>query len=274
MIPEEATMPRTLRSTLALLALAPAALVAQQSDDEWIRDCDRNDDRLVAFCDVQVERLAASGAVDIDASPNGGVQIVGWARNEIEVHARIQARARTAAEARALANEVGISTAGGTIRSAGPDSDRDAQWHVSFVVFVPARTDVMGRAHNGPLSVTGVEGRMDLATQNGPLSLREVGGDVYARTQNGPLTVRLAGTRWQGAGLDAETTNGPATLHVPEGYSAELETGTVNGPMQSDIPLMVRFTGRRERLIETTLGSGGPPIRVITTNGPVSIRGT
>jgi DUF4097 and DUF4098 domain-containing protein YvlB len=263
-----------LRQTLALLALVPAALSAQQSDDEWIRDCERNDERLVPFCDVRVQRLAARGEVDVDASPNGGIQVVGWDRNEIEVHARITARARNTAEARSLANEIDISTAGGTIRSDGPESERDAQWHVSFVVYVPERSDVVARAHNGPLSVSGVEGRMELFTQNGPLSLREVGGDVRARTQNGPLTVRLTGARWNGAGLDAETTNGPATLLIPEGYSAELETGTVNGPLSSDIPLTVRFTGRRDRRIETTLGSGGAPVRVVTTNGPVTLRRT
>jgi DUF4097 and DUF4098 domain-containing protein YvlB len=266
-------MARPLRSALALLILVPTALAAQRSDDEWIDDCDRGDDRLVAFCEVRVERVAARGSIDVDASPNGGVQVIGWNRNEVEVHARVKARGRSLADARSLASEIDVRTSGGTIRSDGPNTDRDAQWHVEFVVYVPNRTDVVARAHNGPLSVTGVEGRMDVATQNGPLALREVGGDVMARTQNGPLSVHLSGNRWSGTGLDAETHNGPATLYVPDGYSAELETGTVNGPLNSDIPLTVQFLGRRDRrMIETTLGSGGAPLRVVTTNGPVSIR--
>jgi hypothetical protein len=265
-------MPRLLRSTLALFILLPTALAAQRSDEEWIDDCERDDDRLVAFCEVRVDRLGARGSIDVDASPNGGVQVIGWNRSEVEVHSRVKARARSMADARALAGEIEVRTSGGTIRSDGPGHDRDEQWYVEFVVFVPNRTDVMARAQNGPLSVTGVEGRLDVATQNGPLALHEVGGDVMARTQNGPLSVHLAGTRWNGTGLDAETRNGPATLFIPDGYSAELETGTVNGPLSSDIPLTVRFDGRRDRRIETTLGRGGAPLRVVTTNGPLSIR--
>jgi hypothetical protein len=60
-------------------------------------------------------------------------------------------------------------------------------------------------------------------------------------------------------------------LTVPEHYSARLETGTVNGPIDVDIPITItgRFTGKR---ITTTLGNGGPPIRAVTTNGPLSVR--
>ena len=70
----------------------------------------------------------------------------------------------------------------------------------------------------------------------------------------------------------AETSNGPLTLEIPERYNAQLETGTVNGPFTSDIPLSVRLSGRRTQRIEATLGSGGPPVRAVTTNGPVTIR--
>jgi hypothetical protein len=100
-----------------------------------------------------------------------------------------------------------------------------------------------------------------------------VGGDVYARAQNGPISISLTGTSWQGAGLDAETRNGPISLSVPDGFNAQLETGTENGPFVSDISLTVTsFRGRMRGPISTTLGNGGPPIRAVTTNGPISIR--
>ena len=116
-----------------------------------------------------------------------------------------------------------------------------------------------------------VSGAMHLEARNGPVSLRGVGGDVHARTANGPVRVVLEGASWSGAGLDADTRNGPITLEVPNGYSASLETGTVNGPMNFQIPVTVR--GRISRRIQTELGRGGAPIRVVTTNGPVIVRG-
>ena len=81
--------------------------------------------------------------------------------------------------------------------------------------------------------------------------------------------MRLGGTKWEGAGLDAETSNGPVTVSVPATYSAHLVTGTVNGPIQFDIP--VTLQGRIGRRIETDIGSGGAPVRAVTTNGPLSV---
>jgi DUF4097 and DUF4098 domain-containing protein YvlB len=143
---------------------------------------------------------------------------------------------------------------------------------VSFIVMVPRRTDLSLATENGPLSVTDVTGKMDLSTHNGPLSLSGVAGDVHAHAQNGPLSVRLTGTRWEGTGLDAETQNGPAVLRIPDDYNAKLDFGTVNGPMDIGFPITVTINGRITDRISTTLGSGGAPVRVVTTNGPMSVR--
>ena len=51
---------------------------------------------------------------------------------------------------------------------------------------------------------------------------------------------------------------------------AELEAGTTHGGLNIDFPITVQ--GRIGRHLETTLGSGGPKLRAITTNGGVTIR--
>jgi DUF4097 and DUF4098 domain-containing protein YvlB len=91
-----------------------------------------------------------------------------------------------------------------------------------------------------------------------------------AHTTNGGVHVELDGSRWDGDRLDVRTTNGGVDLRVPRDYSADLETGTVNGGLDVEFPIRVR--GRISRRIHTTLGDGGPPIRVVTTNGGVRIR--
>jgi hypothetical protein len=72
--------------------------------------------------------------------------------------------------------------------------------------------------------------------------------------------------------LDAESVNGPIDLSIPDDYNAELETGTVNGPMDTSVPLTLTVMGRMRDRIHAKLGKGGAPIRVVTTNGPLSIR--
>jgi DUF4097 and DUF4098 domain-containing protein YvlB len=140
---------------------------------------------------------------------------------------------------------------------------------VSYEVWTPRQTDVRVSTQNGGISVDNVEARLDLGAVNGGIALRSVSGDVRGETTNGPLNVELEGDRWRGTGLDLRTTNGPVNLDIPEGYSARLETGTVNGGMRIDFPITLQgMIGRR---ISTQLGSGGATIRAITTNGPVEI---
>jgi hypothetical protein len=254
----------------------PPGLYAQEEegDARWIENCRRyNDDgEQETFCDVIVESVDSPAAtIAFDSGRNGGVVFKGWDQEGMEIHARIQAKADTDAEARELARSIRfeIGPTGG--RAVGP-APGDDDWSVVYLVYVPRLRNLEGSAHNGPLAAEGVEGRIRFETRNGPIDLRDVGGDVYVRAQNGPISVELGGTTWQGAGLDAETRNGPISISIPANYSAILETGTVNGPFDTEIPLQVRIEpGKSGRQFRAELGGGGPLVRVITTNGPVSI---
>ncbi len=267
---------------LILLVYPAAALRAQESNDEWLADCrDGGRDWAYRFrhCEVRETGMKPNGRpLSVEPGMNGGVAIIGWDRDSIAVTAHIQVRARTQEDAEAIARAIKIEASGATVRVASPGGGgavgRHQNWGVNLVVMVPRRTDLTISTENGPLSVEDVAGRMELETQNGPLSLSGVGGDVHASAQNGPLTVELLGTRWEGAGLQAETQNGPAELKIPDNYNAKIEFGTVNGPMDVGFPMTVTISGRVKDRISTTLGSGGPPIRVVTTNGPMVVRKT
>jgi hypothetical protein len=258
----------------ALLAAPFSPLHAQRTDEDWLEDCrdhEGHGDEREVVCEVRtLEPRLAGRLLTVDGMRNGGVHVEASDEPGVHVSARIQTRARRLEDAAALARELRILADGDRLRAEGPPQEDRASWAVNYVIRVPRSHDLEITTHNGPISVRGVSGRLALDAQNGPISLRDVGGDVRARTRNGPLSVELAGARWDGRGLDAETRNGPVTLEIPEGYSARLETGTVNGPMRIDFPVTVQgVVGRR---IETTLGQGGPTIRAVTTNGPVTIR--
>ncbi|HEX5724456.1 MAG TPA: hypothetical protein VFX98_03270 [Longimicrobiaceae bacterium] len=271
---------RTLRlfpATLALLAaaaFAPAPAFAQDDDDDWVERCrrwNRDSDREV-HCEERETRLRPRGELHVDGRQNGGISVKAWDRDEILVRIQIQSTAQTLAAARAQAGDIEVRTGGAEIYAEGPEHSRRAHWSVSYEIFVPAETDLELRTTNGPISLRGTEGEVEATALNGPITVTGGGGHIRGRAQNGPVTARLEGSRWYGAGLDLETTNGPATLVVPAGYNAELETGTVNGPMSLDFPLTVTVQGRVTRRIRTELGRGGAPIRVVTTNGPVTLR--
>jgi len=250
-----------------------AAAQERQSDDEWVAQCRNREhwgdrDRAV-HCEVRVVRLtrpAAGSALTIDGGRNGGASITGTDGDSLVV----QANGRSQADADAAAAAIVVHADGNRLVATGPERGDDVNWSVMFDVYAPRALDLDITTQNGPAAVRGVHGTIRLTAQNGPIAIFDAGGDVRARATNGPLAVHLSGSRWEGAGLDAETRNGPVALSVPDGYSARLETGTNNGPFMSDIAMTVQ--GRIDRHLNTTLGSGGAPVRAVTTNGPVVIR--
>jgi hypothetical protein len=260
-------------AVVALLLLGSAG-TAQQDDQEWLRNCERQAERSgrSVFCEVRPATIQlAAGSLEVDAGRNGGVSVRGGGGDHVQVSARIQAQSHSDARARDMAREVRVHARDGQVRAEGPRTADGESWSVSYHVTVPHRADLELTAVNGPISVRDVTGRIRAETRNGPLTLDRLAGDVHARTRNGPVRVALSGSRWDGAGIDAETRNGPVNLAVPEGYSAELETGSVNGPLAVDFPITVMLSGRRASRLQATLGSGGAPVRVVTTNGPVTV---
>jgi hypothetical protein len=278
---------RIVLPSLVLFALiaVPGRVRAQDDDhddhDEWLDDCRRDDsgwrkrDRRYRHCEMRETGIRnPGGALRVDPGRNGGVGVHAWDRDSIDIVAKIQVQASSPEEAERMAQEIRIVTTGGTIRAEGPSqrSHGDEWWSVSFEVHAPRKLDLDLATENGPLSIRGINGKMSLSAHNGPIKLHGVSGDVRARVRNGPLSVVLSGNHWEGVGLDAETVNGPVVLSIPENYSAKLETGTVNGPMSVDFPMTVTVQGRLNHRLNTTLGSGGAPVRVVTTNGPLIIK--
>jgi DUF4097 and DUF4098 domain-containing protein YvlB len=263
-------------TTLAVLALislvAPHAVRAQYANREqkWLQSCEnrRNYDDA-RFCELRTFTLRPESRISVDGRDNGGVAFYGWDRNEVKVVAKIQANADNDDQAETLAKQVRISTGGGRIRAEGPSGQRRTWWSVSYDVYVPTRSNLEAVTQNGGVSAEDIEGDLNFQALNGGIRIANVAGDVRGETKNGGISASLSGSSWRGKGLDLQTTNGGVNLTIPRGYNARLETGTTNGGMRVDFPITVQgLIGKR---IHTQLGSGGPLVRAITTNGGVRI---
>lgn len=262
-----------LRGTLLSLLLVPVTvpLLAQRHGDPC-RDHWGDDDRP-SVCHMIEMSAKATGSLRIDPGTNGGADVEAYDGDEVQVKAYVTTWSGSDADAQALNGQVTITLRNGVLQADGPSSRHSEGWAVLLVVRVPRQQDLDVETMNGPVSVAGVTGTLQLQAVNGPVALDGVSGDVRARLQNGPLTIDLSGTRWTGAGLDAETVNGPVTISIPENYNAVLESGSRNGPLNADIPITVSGRiGRGTQTFSTTLGSGGVTLRARTTNGPLTIR--
>jgi DUF4097 and DUF4098 domain-containing protein YvlB len=271
-------MPRSLILTVLLLLTAVASLPAQNRTrdsgfgrQDWCEQ-DSGDRRRASHCEIREETLPGQASLDVDARTNGGIRVRGWDSRDTHLRARISASARTESRARDIVDAVRIVTEGGRIRPEGPSLDGNEYWSVSFELQVPRDARLRLDARNGGIAIEDFRGSADFRTTNGGISVVDVSGDIRGETTNGGVSVDLSGRRWEGAGLDLETRNGGVRMTIPDDYSAELETGTVNGGLRIDFPITVQGNLRDfSRRISTRLGSGGARIRAVTTNGGVTI---
>jgi hypothetical protein len=260
-------------SLAAALLVSTAVSLTAQSDraGRFMDNCRRNRSDNEQFCEVREFSLPSLKGLVVDGRQNGGITVHGWDRGNIQVIAMIQAQSLTEAEASAIARQISIATANGGVAANGPSANRrNESWSVSYEIWAPRGTDLALTAQNGGISVEGIESRMELETVNGGVNLVDVGGDVRGRTVNGGVHAELSGDRWRGTGLDLRTSNGGVDLSIPENYSAQLETGTVNGGLNFNFPIAVR--GSLGKTFATQLGNGGALVRLTTTNGGVTLR--
>lgn len=265
---------RSLTPALATLLVAASLPLNAQTrrntgQSDGCNNSGRDDSSRASYCEVREETIGGAAPLDVDAGANGGIKVIGWDRGDVVVRSIVRGYGETDADARRVVSGVRIETTS-RIRATGPETDRREHWSVQFELHVPRRGQVALRTNNGGISIDDFQGIAEFTARNGGVSLRNVGGEIKGETTNGGLTIDLTGDHWDGMGLDVSTHNGGIKMTVPERYSAELETGTVNGRVSTDFPVMVQ--GRFDRQLNTTLGSGGVKLRAMTTNGGVTIR--
>lgn len=268
-------------SLMALLFICCTESLAQDKAEakikvknkEFCGENNWNSDNKVNFRELREMTVTAGGTLTVDGGKNGGISVSGENRSDILVRACVQAWGTTAEAAQATVKGIKVNT-GGTVKA---ESAEDENWGVSYQILVPRNIDLNLTAHNGGISIKGVEGNLDFRTLNGGLHLSEIAGNVKGRTTNGGVHVKLSTGSWKGSGLDLETTNGGVHVSVPQNFAARFETGTVNGGFHSDfaqLELPKSENGERRRpggRISTDLNGGGAPVRLITTNGGVHI---
>ena len=193
---------------------------------------------------------------------NGTVEVQGWDRNEVEVHAVKTAKQgetdleRVSIEVEARPNAVSVTTR--------YPQNEGVEVAVEYTIHVPhgARVEHIGTV-NGTLRISG------LHTVIGDIEVFEAGGNIHAHTTNGNLHLELAHAPDK-SGATAETTNGSLVLAVPSDLQAELEARCLNGNFYSELPITVE-SSQRPREVHGKLGRGGAPIRLRTVNGGIRL---
>lgn len=259
---------------LAIFAGSVPGLAQLRDNTEKQMTCQNGnqDGDRARHCEIREQTLASLGHLSVDASPNGGATVKGWLRSDVLVRARVEASGDTEGAAAAMASQVSVDGSGGQVRAMGPQAAHDTWWSVSYEIFVPQNTDVTLKTHNGGMTIADVRGQIHFDAVNGGVHLKRVAGDVSGQTVNGGIQVELAGNTWDGRQLEVSTRNGGVTISLPSNYSAHLQAETTNGGIHSDFATTAPVTNERARMVDSSIGSGGPLIHVTTTNGGVNVK--
>jgi DUF4097 and DUF4098 domain-containing protein YvlB len=199
---------------------------------------------------------------------NGTVEVQGWDKDVVEVHAVKTAKVResdlerVAIDVHARPNSVAVMTR--------YPQNEGVEVAVEYTIHVPhgAKVEHLGTV-NGTLRVAGVNEVDELHTVNGNIEVYEADNEVHAHTTNGNVHLELSHVHGV-SGTVAETTNGSVILAVPANAQADLEARCLNGNFQSELPFAMEGS-LRPREIHVKLGQGGSPIKLHTVNGGIRV---
>ncbi len=210
--------------------------------------------------------LSPGGAFALQ-NVNGKVEISGWDRNEVQIHA-VKTAAHDAADLAKVTIQVDADASHVAVKTIYPE-EKGVEVSVAYTVHVPQHVLLKGiTTVNGGIQVTGLETSGDLRSVNGNVEVCDSAGSLSAHTTNGDIHMELK--RLGETPVAAETVNGSIVVALVSGANAALDVRTMNGDFHSDFPVSA-FSASGAREFHGQLGSGGSAIRLRTVNGSVRI---
>lgn len=272
-------------------------IIVNTNEDASGEDCERHFD---VHADIPVFRAQEDRTIPrsdisklrIHGMRNGGIQVVGWERNEVFVRVCKAVAAADSSAAKPLLDAIKLEVYDGNVTVSG--LERRRTW-AHLLVRVPKQIAMQLETRNGPVHVRNVSaealvvltqngpvavkdstGKITVDVHNGPVTLARSTGSIRLRATNGPVSVELSDSSWKGEGLEASTRNGPLDVKIPGGYSSGVEVRS-DGHSPFSCRLDACDTATKDfdehsRVIR--FGRPGQPllVRLSTVNGPVTIR--
>lgn len=215
----------------------------------------------------QTYTLQSGGSFDLQ-NVNGTVDVQGWDRDQVEIHA-VKTAKHNESELELVSIDVDAKPGAISVATRYPQNE-GVEVVVEYTVRLPhsARLEHLGTV-NGTLRVSGVDDIADLHGVNGGIEVYEGGGALHAHTTNGNVHIELSRLQDKD-GATVETTNGSVLLALPGDAQADLEARCLNGSFSSELPVELE-SGQRPREVRGKIGKGGAPLRLHTVNGGIRV---
>jgi DUF4097 and DUF4098 domain-containing protein YvlB len=145
------------------------------------------------------------------------------------------------------------------------------KFHTSRTDFQLGRLDGEVDISTGAaLSTTEAVGPLTLTTHSRNITLDRIAGDISVTNRNGSVDVTSAPPL---SNVTVENRNGSVSVTVPEQANFAYQFDATNGDIDSDFSqINVPDGGLQKKTMSGTVGSGGPLLRITTSQGDVSIK--
>lgn len=211
--------------------------------------------------------LGAGGSLRLE-NLNGSVQVRGWDRPDVQIHA-VKMAYRDPADLDAVAIDVETAPGHVTISTRYPE-DKGVDVAVDYEVRVPYHTLLEHVATvNGNVGAANMVTSGDLRTVNGNILAYNCAGSLSAHTTNGSIYEELNSLTNEGE--TAETVNGSVVLALAPTAGANVDVRSMNGTLNSELPVTVKSAVTRGHLTGK-IGTGGPTLVLRAMNGSVQIQ--
>lgn len=238
-------------------------------------------------------RFSSGGTVTIVGPPAGSITVEGWQRNEVDVTAEIELQAASAADLDRLAavntfvadqdtNHIRILTTGTHDRTLMkrigknlPKALMAIPWKIDYHIKVPPLTDLDITAGNGPLTLAGVEGAIQINAVTSKADLSLTGGVVSAIVQSGTVNVTVPTRGWHGLGAEIRLASGELNINLAPGFSGNINGEILrNGEIKNTFPNLepVERNSISSHSLRARAGSGGATLTFVLGEGTMQIQ--
>ncbi len=219
--------------------------------------------------------------LEIDA---GDVKIDGYNGDEVIIQASgYEAPPDRAKGLKALYNSAvdnsGIGLAM-TPSSNGLKIEKATRKQIKYTIRIPRKVAILYQQTNwqpGNVTISNMDGDLEVRTNNGAISLTNVTGPVVANTTNGEVKIVYSSLSQEKPSA-ISTINGPVDITLPASAKANMKLRSIHGEMYTDFDLGMK--SQKDGLskvgggnnIDGTTNGGGVEIELRTINSNIYIR--
>jgi hypothetical protein len=167
-----------------------------------------------------------------------------------------------------------------TQESGGLKIEKAARKQISYTIKLPRKVAILYQEtnwHGSNITISNMDGDLEIRTNNSSIDLNNVTGPVVANTINGEVKVTYASLS-QEKPTAISTINGPIDITLPASAKANLKLRSIQGEMYTDFDLGVKTTkdgmskvGGGHNVDGNTNG-GGVEMQLKTINSNIYIR--